>query len=343
MANVRLSRKLERLVGERSLGCATQVPKLSRRDISKLQEILEQRPAADSGTRRKQVLVTLAAAAPADATAQSLGKVLAAKRESLNVRVSAASNLGLHTDAVAERILLKHIKEPQPELRMAVIDALARIGGPRSARALAQLKLPKNPAEKRRLDLARRLIAAREGSAERPPRSETGWRSQSVQILQGKEAAALSADLWGSRWGIQISRELALVTDCANCETVVLFNAELSQSNMARLLQEKPMLVGLLTQRGGIGRELVVSTLVVARPKRGGVSLEGFLTSGEQVLEGEAFATADGIRFSVSDVGPMRGSIRADGEMGAEGLKLQLRSWRGPELPKQHGHEASGS
>ncbi len=342
MATTRLSRKLERLVGERTLGCTAQAPKLNRRDIARLQQMLAEKPDPASAIRRKQVLTTLAAAAPADAAALSLGKILSSRREPLNVRVSAAANLGLRPDPVAERQLLKHVADPQPELRMAAIDALARIGGPRSAKALSQIRAPRNPAEKRRLDLARRLIAVRQGSSARPPRAETGWSNQPVQLLRGAEAAAQTAELWGSRWGIEVGREFALVTHCANCETVALFNAELSPGNMARLLQEKPMLAGLVTQRGGVSRELVVSTLLITRPRRGGLSIEGFLTSGEQVLEGEAFSTADGMRFSVSDVGPMRGSIRADGEIGRDGLQLRVRSWRAPERPKQHGREADG-
>jgi len=98
--------------------------------------------------------------------------------------------------------LLRRTRIEDPHVRRAVLRALGAIGGPAALRALARLRETVDPATRRRLLLARALIAHRHGldGASLPPVEGEPRRPE-----QGGDRTTLTAALESGRGGLPAS------------------------------------------------------------------------------------------------------------------------------------------
>jgi hypothetical protein len=341
--SVRYSRNLGRMVTTRTVACASVPPRLTPADIRKLDELLNAEPGAVPSLDRKQAVLVLAQAAPTAASAETLGRILANQTEDTALRVTAAANLALIEHERAEQALLPNLDSADHEVRGAVIDALARVGSVVSLQALGALR-PRHADERRRLDLARHAIAYRVGTIDGLPRRTSPWQTQPIQVVRNGEAAALVDAFWGPHWGIELDRSRALTLDCGGIDTAVLLNSGLRRAGVVNALRERPWVAALIVRRdGGTPQpQYTLHALLLSRPGRAGVALDGFLPSGEQVLAGAAHESDDGLQVMVRDVGPARAAMRVEGQVRGDELTLQVDAWRGSPRAKRTGLEATG-
>lgn len=332
-----ISRALAELISTDRISCiddAPVFPALDADDVADLKSILGGIAAVPATVDEKRAIALLAIVEPSPESAEILGRILANRRASTTVRVTAAANLAKMEAKAAEQALLASLEADDPFVRSEVLESLAKVGSEAALRRLQSLDDGELPA------FARLLSGFRSGDEQAASRVGVGWRSRAVEVLDPQRVSAIIRRLWGSRFGIDLHHEIALGIDCGRSVRPLLLNRELQRGSWIDTLRARPLIAGLVALASG--KQLYsVQHVVMTSPTETGIEIIVASTNRAVVYAGEATLVDDGLWVTVRDVGPARASIAIEGWMTPDSFHLTLSSWQGPRAQprtRQRGH-----
>lgn len=310
------------------------VRSLSEADLRLLTAVARDEPGVDVPLSRHRALSVLAASASADLAIPILEQVAGDPTARSADRVAAIRGLGSVATPTAERLLLGHTADADPEARQEAYAALGTFAGMSALTTLAGLDEPDDSTH-RQLVLARAVIAHREG-ADGPflpevSGSRTGpdgaERGHEVRLeLKSTEATDEDAQrLRGPTFGIELA-DRAYGLHCGPAEWSVFVNRDLGSSFSAReRLLERPWIAALLARWAPPAVAMATQYLVLTRPAGRSVRVDVPRTDGEIVYTGSAEPAAGGLAFSVTDADrPQTVPTILSGTLQPEGVRLDV-------------------
>jgi hypothetical protein len=331
------SKSLAKAVAAESLVCFSDLPALSDKDLADLKGILKGTKTTSVPIDAKQAITILAHGEPSVESIEILARILSNTSESTKVRVSAAANLGILGSESAEKALLKNLDTEDQFVRSEVIKSLGKVGSAESLRRLDLSAETASDSERRLIDFARVTIAFREGSYEEDSMPGVDWRTQSLKVVEGDRVAENVRKIWGSTYGVVLSREVGLAMVCGRSTLSVLLNSLLKRGSWLETIRSRPLIAGILTVKEHEVAQYSVRSLLITKPTDTGFTIAATRTDGDVVFAGDARPEGDGLRLTIRNVGPERTPVEIGGVITNDDIKLDLRTWRGTVRDKRHG------
>lgn len=337
-----ISSALAELISADRMSCiddAPVFPALDEDDIAHLEGILRGTEAAPTPVDEKRAIALLALVEPSADSAEILGRIVADRSASTNVRVTAAANLGKMEPSAAEQALLASLDADDPFVRSEVLESLAKVGSEQTLRRLESQPPSASPRDRELAAFARLVSAFRSGDERAASRVGVGWRSRDVEVLDPPRVSAIIRRLWGSSFGIDLNPEIGLCIDCGRAALSLLLSRELQRGSWLEALRARPRVAGLVALASGKQR-YSAQYIVMTSPTETGITIVVVSTNRAVVYVGDAELVGDGLWVTVRDVGPARASVAIEGLMTNDSFHLSLRSWQGPVRSGRHGKVA---
>lgn len=272
------------------------------------------------------------------------------------LRSIAAVELGRHTDAASEEVLISAVSDAPPELLKHVARSLGQTGGPEALERLEKVTAPDRSPAALALQFAKTLISYRIGS-------------NAYLLEPGKETEALTPEktertnLEFGRFGKEefeaalpsIRRQLpAMTVDaesglrfmCGGSQHLVLLNEQAARTGSADIVRKRPMIVGAILKYRVCSEQYSLDEYLLTNG--GGkerVTLIGVRPSGIMVHAGFVHIVERAVKFELLSSNPpysrpidLRGDFDpADGRLSFSQV-LVGTSWKiaaRPSVPKR--------